>query len=119
MRSRNACGELEGLALRCFNRIDRRFGTLLCLALIVATAAIAYWFRSRPDPHYRDSFASGGTSEWRAYGGSWDFYEGAIRNNSDERGAKLITGSSEWRDYTVEADLLLLGHNGDAGVVVR
>jgi len=105
--------------LRWLDRIDRWFGTLLCLALIVATAAIAYWLRSRSDPHYRDSFASGGTSEWHAYGGSWDSYEGAIRNNSDERGAKLITGSPEWRDYTVEADLLLLGHNGDAGVIVR
>ena len=31
----------------------------------------------------------------------------------------MITGSSEWRDYTVEVDLLLLGHNGDAGVIVR
>lgn len=105
--------------MRWLVRIDRWFGIVLCLAMVAAIAAIAYWFRYRPEPHYRDSFASGGTSEWHAYGGSWDSYEGAIRNNSDERGAKLIMGSSEWRDYTVEADLLLLGHNGDAGVIVR
>jgi len=105
--------------LRWLNRIDRWFGTLLCFALIAAMAAITYWFRSRPEPHYRDSFASGGTAEWHAYGGSWDSYKGAIRNNSDERGAKLITGSPRWGDYTVEADLLLLGQNGDAGVIVR
>lgn len=101
------------------DRIDRRFGTLLCLVAIATIAAIAYWFRSRPEPRYRDSFASGRTAEWHAYGGSWDSYESAIRNNSDERGAKLITGSPEWGDYTVEADLLLLGQNGDAGVMVR
>jgi signal transduction histidine kinase len=104
--------------LRWPNRIDRWFGIVLCLGLTGTLAAIA-WFRSGSELHYRDSFASGGTSEWHAYGGSWDSYESAIRNNSDERGAKLITGSSEWRDYTVEADLLLLGHNGDAGVIVR
>src|SRR4029077_11653049 len=61
----------------------------------------------------------GKTAEWHAYGGSWDSYRGAIRNNSDERGAKLITGSPAWTDYTVEADLLLLGQNGDAGLIVR
>jgi len=105
--------------LRWLDRTHRWIGTLLCFPLIAAIAAITYWFRSRPEPHYRDSFASGGTAEWHAYGGSWDSYEGAIRNNSDERGAKLITGSSGWGDYTVESDLLLLGHNGDAGVIVR
>jgi signal transduction histidine kinase len=105
--------------LRWLDQINRWFVTLFCLALVAAIAAIAYWLRARPEPHYSDSFASGGTAEWRAYGGSWDSYEGAIRNNSDERGAKLITGSSEWSDYEVETDLLLLGPNGDAGVIVR
>src|SRR4030095_17087223 len=90
---------------------------VLCLGLTGTLAAIA-WFRSGSELHYRDSVAWGGTSEWHAYGGSWDSYESAIRNNSDERGAKLITGSSEWRDYTVEADLLLLGQNGGAGLIV-
>jgi signal transduction histidine kinase len=82
-------------------------------------AAVAYSFRARQEPRYRDSFAFGITAEWHAYGGSWDSYEGAIRNNSDERGAKLITGSSGWADYIVDADLLLLGQNGDAGIIVR
>jgi signal transduction histidine kinase len=91
------------------------FGVLL----MAAFAGVYAWLRSRPEPHYHDSFAYGRTAEWHAYGGSWDSYEGAIRNNSDERGAKLITGSSRWSDYTVEADLLLLGKNGDAGVIVR
>ena len=92
---------------------------LPCLLLVAAVLATAYWFRFRRTPHYHDSFAFGRTAEWHAFGGSWDSYQGAIRNNSDERGAKLTTGSLAWTDYTVEADLLLLGQNGDAGVIVR
>lgn len=86
---------------------------------IAAVAGAAYLFYLWQEPFYHDSFASGRTAEWHAYGGSWDFYDGAIRNNSDERGAKLITGSSGWGDYSVEADVLLLGQNGDAGVILR
>jgi hypothetical protein len=88
---------------------------LLALALVGGAA----YLRFIQQPHYHDSFAAGKTAEWRAFGGSWDFYEGAIRNNSDERGAKLVTGSSGWADYSVDADVLLLGQNGDAGVIVR
>jgi signal transduction histidine kinase len=102
-----------------FVRIRGWLGALLCLILITAVAAIAYLSRARHDPYYHDSFAFGRTVEWHAYGGSWDSYEGAIRNNSDERGAKLITGSSGWGDYMMDADLLLLGQNGDAGIIVR
>jgi hypothetical protein len=42
-----------------------------------------------------------------------------MRNNSDERGAKLLTGSPQWSDYSVEADVMLLGLGGDAGLVIR
>jgi signal transduction histidine kinase len=102
-----------------FGRIEGRFGFVLCFLLLGAGAAAFYVFRTSPEPHYSDSFASGRTAEWHAYGGSWDSYQGTIRNNSDERGAKLITGSSQWHHYSVDADLLLLGQNGDAGVIVR
>jgi signal transduction histidine kinase len=102
-----------------FRQTHGRWGAILCLLVIAAAAGGAYFLHLRQEPHYRDSFASGRTAEWHAYGGSWDFYEGAIRNNSDERGAKLITGSSGWGDYSVEADVLLLGQNGDAGVILH
>ncbi len=59
------------------------------------------------------------TAEWHAFGGNWETYYGAIRNNSDERGAKFLSGSPGWTDYSVEADILLLGQNGDAGLIVR
>lgn len=68
---------------------------------------------------YRDSFASGKAGEWRALGGTWELVNGAMRNDSDERGAKLLTGSARWRDYSIEADVMLLGQDGDAGLIVR
>jgi signal transduction histidine kinase len=74
------------------------------------------------DPHgrlpYHDSFAFGSADEWKAYGGTWEVVNGSIRNDSDERGAKLIAGSPNWRDYAFDADVELLG-DGDAGLIVR
>jgi signal transduction histidine kinase len=52
-------------------------------------------------------------------GGTWDVVDGAMRNDSDERGAKLLTGSTYWRNYSIEADVMLLGRDGDAGLMVR
>jgi anti-sigma regulatory factor (Ser/Thr protein kinase) len=89
------------------------------LAIVVVAAAVLYFSRTAPSLPYQDSFSSGKTGEWRAYAGSWETHEGAIRNLSEERGAKLITGSSEWTDYSFEADLMLLGQSGDAGLIVR
>jgi signal transduction histidine kinase len=42
-----------------------------------------------------------------------------VRNNSDERGAKLITGSQFAGNYIIEADVAVLGNYGDSGLVVR
>jgi signal transduction histidine kinase len=67
---------------------------------------------------YHDAFSSGRIDEWTAYAGNWDLVNGAIKNDSDERGAKLITGSPHWKSYAIEADLKLLG-TGDAGIVIR
>jgi signal transduction histidine kinase len=68
---------------------------------------------------YRDTFREGRADEWTAFGGTWELANGTIRNNSDERGAKLLTGSPQWQDYSVEADVMLLGLGGDAGLVIR
>jgi two-component sensor histidine kinase len=57
--------------------------------------------------------------DWAAYGGTWEAVDGAMRNNSDERGAKLMTGSTNWENYSVEADIQLLGQYGDAGLILR
>jgi signal transduction histidine kinase len=68
---------------------------------------------------YNDSFASGNADEWHAFGGTWELSDAAIRNDSDERGAKLLAGSTNWQNYVLEADIELLGHDGDAGLIIR
>jgi signal transduction histidine kinase len=67
----------------------------------------------------RDSFSQGHADEWEAFGGTWEVVDGMMRNDSDERGAKLMTGSRYWRNYSIEADVMLLGAGGDAGLIVR
>ncbi|HVU00035.1 MAG TPA: ATP-binding protein [Acidobacteriaceae bacterium] len=100
----------------------RSFGGVIVTAVLLFAAlvgALALW----PNRSYRlpwqDSFASGDIDGWQAFGGAWSPYKGGIRNNSDERGAKFITGSPAWSDYAVDADVSLLGEDGDAGIIVR
>jgi signal transduction histidine kinase len=91
--------------------------SLACVALLL----LEFWPLLH-DSHgrlpYHDSFSSGNADEWKAYGGSWEVVNGSIRNDSDERGAKLIAGSPRWRNYALDADVQLLG-DGDAGLIVR
>ena len=67
---------------------------------------------------YRDHFVSGDNAEWSAYGGNWRVQSGAMVNESNERGAKLVTGSAYWQDYTIQADVALRSL-GDAGLIAR
>ena len=106
--------------MRAIEKIRSRYPlAILALAVIVVTAAVLEFSLTSPSLPYHDSFASGKSGEWRAYAGSWETNEVVMRNLSEERGAKLITGSSEWSDYSVEADIMLLGPSGDAGLIVR
>jgi signal transduction histidine kinase len=101
---------------------SRRRLTLGLAAVCLAIAGVAwYFYRHNPTYNlpYHDSFANGKAGEWKAFGGTWEVADGAMRNDSDERGAKLITGSPYWRNYSIEADVSLLGADGDAGVVIR
>ncbi len=98
---------------------------LLLFTLLAAVGVVGLWSAlwvqhgaSRGLP-YRDAFAKGKADEWKALGGTWELADGAMRNDSDERGAKLVTGSAYWRDYSVEADVMLLGMGGDAGLILR
>jgi signal transduction histidine kinase len=93
--------------------------SVLALACCLGAGVLA-WLRSpqRGLP-YRDVFGSGKADEWQAFGGTWELVNGAMRNESDERGAKLVTGSSYWRNYSIEADVYLLGASGDAGLLIR
>lgn len=99
----------------------RPIAWLTTLALVCCVVAgLAAWRRSplRGLP-YSDSFTAGKADEWQAFGGTWELVNGAMRNESDERGAKLLTGSPHWRNYSIEADVYLLGGSGDAGLVIR
>ena len=92
-----------------------------CLGVLAlgATGYLAYRSLGQPGPSYRDSFAQEKQDEWQAFGGTWQIVNGAMQNSSDERGAKLMTGSTDWRDYKIDADVQLLGEAGDAGLVMR
>jgi len=93
--------------------------SLLCVLLTLAAIGLRTYLHSPSRGlTYHDSFASS-ADEWKSFGGTWETVDGAMRNNSDERGAKLLTGSHYWRDYLVEADIMLLGQRGDAGLIVR
>jgi signal transduction histidine kinase len=92
--------------------------------VIVALAAIVLslqWhsFRTSGQPLYHDSFRLDRQDDWQPFGGAWEIVDGAMRNNSDERGAKSMNGSTRLKDYLVEADVQLLGQYGDAGLIIR
>lgn len=67
---------------------------------------------------YHDRFVSSDNREWTAYGGNWKQQAGAMLNESNERGAKLVMGSAYWENYVLEADVALRSL-GDAGLIAR
>ena len=89
---------------------------------ILAAGAIAarQVYLSRPGyglPYYA-RFTPDVEDRWTALGGTWEVVDGSMRNDSNDRGAKLLTGSPNWKDYVVEGDLQLLGE-GSVGVLAR
>ena len=57
--------------------------------------------------------------DWHAFGGTWQSANGVIRNNSDDRGAKFISGARSLQNYMIQADVQLLGEYGFAGLIIR
>jgi signal transduction histidine kinase len=103
-------------------RFSRRMMTavLATTALTLAVAAaIIYRSITRTGPLERRVISLENQEDWQAFGGTWQYADGVLTNNSDERGAKLMTGPSYWTNYSVEADVLLLGQYGDAGLIIR
>lgn len=103
-----------------------RSTTTLIIASVAFAALIAVvlslrWYSARAarQPLYHDSFRLDKQDQWRPFGGTWEVVGGAMRNDSDERGAKLMNGNTHWKDYLVEADVQLLGQYGDAGLIIR
>ncbi len=77
-----------------------------------------YNLRAERGLPWHDRFTEKSVSDWVGFGGTWNTENGYVVNDSDERGAKLVTGSPTWKDYVLSADMKLLG-NGDAGLIVR
>ena len=90
----------------------------LAMALI-AIAVVVYEEIGRKGPTQAQAISLEKQDDWQAFGGTWQYVDGAMTNNSDERGAKLMTGPEFWTNYSVEADVLLLGQYGDAGLIIR
>ena len=92
---------------------------LLCVSLLALAAGIYNWrcvVVPSAQQFAKDQFW---LKEAHAYGGVWESQHGEVRNNSDERGAKLVFGRAQWHDYTLSTDLKFDGDYGDMGVVVR
>jgi signal transduction histidine kinase len=93
---------------------------LVCAALVL-TAWL--WLRSSQTkntvPSHTFSLQAGRTDEWKAIGGKWHIVDGAVLNESNVRGAKLLAGSTLWRDYTLSSDVRFDGAAADMGVMIR
>jgi signal transduction histidine kinase len=100
--------------------------TIATVALLTVGVAIRLAYVSWIDrePHFHDSFGRDGNGQpmqggWQAFGGTWRVVNDSMQNISDDRGAKLMNGSSHWHNYVVEGDIQLLGEGGDAGFLIR
>jgi signal transduction histidine kinase len=103
-----------------------RSGTVWVVASAAAIAFIAlavslqrHSYKASRELHYHDSFRLDRQDDWQPFGGAWEIVDGAMRNNSDERGAKLMNGDGSLKDYLIEADVQLLGQYGDGGLIIR
>lgn len=86
---------------------------------VLAATLLWAWHVHESTPRYHDDFLHQRADEWRPYGGAWQLSGNSVIDRSDERGAKLMTGSKNWRDYELSADVKLLGHDGDIGLIIR
>jgi signal transduction histidine kinase len=95
--------------------------TIIAVVVGIGTCAFGvfcyYTSPSRGLPYGAD-FNSSSTERWSTFGGTWEVVDGSIQNDSDDRGAKLLMGSPYWKNYTIDADVQLLGL-GDAGIIAR
>jgi signal transduction histidine kinase len=104
-------------------RFSRRKLIISAMALSILTAGIIggrHLYIKSPGYGlpYQARFTPDVEDRWTALGGAWEIVEGAMRNDSNDRGAKLLIGSPDWKDYIVEADVQLLGE-GSVGVLAR
>jgi signal transduction histidine kinase len=98
---------------------------VLAVGLAITAVALVAWFcRGWGDagsmvPQHSYQLQAGHMDEWTAMGGNWKIDNGIVYNSSAERGAKLLAGSSRWKNYTLSADIRFTGDNADMGLSVR
>jgi signal transduction histidine kinase len=94
--------------------------SFICLALMVTGACGGLHYEGRGYvPAHQYLFDQQNLREWTPFGGNWHTLNGMLYNDSFDRGAKLIAGSTAWTNYTVTTDLQFSGTNSDMGVIVR
>src|SRR4051794_10815916 len=91
-----------------------RRSTVALAALVIGVATLysaRQLYVSRPGYGlpYEPKFIPDVDDHWTAFGGSWEVVDGSMRNDANDRGAKLLTGSPHWKDYIIEGDMQLLG----------
>jgi signal transduction histidine kinase len=94
------------------------FAAAICIPIVIAAGHHLYVARPGYGLPFHARFTSDAEDRWTALGGAWEVADGSMRNDSNDRGAKLLTGSPNWNDYTVEGDVQLLG-SGSAGLLAR
>ncbi|MDR3737075.1 MAG: histidine kinase [Acidobacteriaceae bacterium] len=87
--------------------------------VLICLSALLYWNSAQLEMRHFNQINAMSLSPWNVYGGTWQVGSGLVRNNSDDRGAKLLAGSSTWRDYSFTSDLHFDSDLGDMGVIVR
>jgi len=92
---------------------------LSAMALLVACGLLIFRSIARHGPFRTQRISLEKQDEWQPFGGTWQYASGVMQNNSDERGAKLMNGPTYWTNYSIEADVSLLGQYGDAGLIIR
>ena len=94
--------------------------TVASVLALLAAIAVRQLYIHQPSygiPFYAN-FGSNTRDLWTGLGGTWEVIEGTMRNDSNDRGAKLLIGSPRWRDYIVEGEVQPLG-SGSVGVLAR
>ena len=108
--------------MRLLSPASKWFLTIGLVSACMATLAWLWfgWPRTKNVvPSHSYQLLDGRMDEWKAVGGDWTIANGVIYNKSNERGSKLLTGSSAWGDYAVNADVQFEGDNADIGVIIR
>jgi signal transduction histidine kinase len=115
--------KLESAIVRLFNSTARR---LLAAGVVLVVLAFIAWLclqanrAHRAVPSHSYKLQTGEMGAWKAFGGNWKVSDGVISNDhSYLRGAKLVTGSNHWENYTLTADISFEKDGGDMGTIVR